>query len=264
MAPLFRRPRSGTSSRPIVVQDTPPTLPPPVTFVQPTPTPLPCGFLGIVVPEVDQCSLGLGNRVGGSLSKLRPGVSGHLRGWAQGLQSQSFGSQDEQSRCLQGRTCTRFSLSMNTGPGAVPTTSRLRSCLPRSQKQRHFPHGPRTESFKSVSLWLCLLRYLLLARVLSPHVKLLKDSLSLNLQISKLNVRVTNQPKGRRQCASGQRLEVPGGGSICSQLVKWWDNEALFRTVTSAACGYLSPDAAAAAAPRCPLRPALRSTGSRG
>lgn len=115
-----------------------------------------------------------------------------------------------------------------------------------------------------VSLWLCLLRYLLLARVLSPHVKLLKDSLSLNLQISKLNVRVTNQPKGRRQCASGQRLEVPGGGSICSQLVKWWDNEALFRTVTSAACGYLSPDAAAAAAPRCPLRPALRSTGSRG
>lgn len=235
-----------------------------MTFVQPTPTPLPCGFLGIVVPEVDQCSLGLGNRVGGSLSKLRPGVSGHLRGWAQGLQSQSFGSQDEQSRCLQGRTCTRFSLSMNTGPGAVPTTSRLRSCLPRSQKQRHFPHGPRTESFKSVSLWLCLLRYLLLARVLSPHVKLLKDSLSLNLQISKLNVRVTNQPKGRRQCASGQRLEVPGGGSICSQLVKWWDNEALFRTVTSAACGYLSPDAAAAAAPRCPLRPALRSTGSRG
>lgn len=64
----------------------------------------------------------------------------------QGLQSQSVGLQDIQSRCLQGRTCTRFSRSMNTGPGAVPTTSRLRSCLPRSQKQRHFPHGPRMES----------------------------------------------------------------------------------------------------------------------
>ena len=68
---------------------------------------------------------------------------------AQSLQSQSFGSQDEQSRCRQGRTCTRFSRSMNTGPGDVPTTSRLRSCLPRSQKQRHFPQGPRTESSNS-------------------------------------------------------------------------------------------------------------------
>ena len=68
---------------------------------------------------------------------------------AQSLQSQSFGSQDEQSRCRQGRTCTRFSRSMNTGPGEVPTTSRLRSCLPRSQKQRHFPQGPRTESSNS-------------------------------------------------------------------------------------------------------------------
>ncbi|CAD7685543.1 unnamed protein product [Nyctereutes procyonoides] len=38
---------------------------------------------------------------------------------------------------------------MNTGPGAVPRTSRLRSCLPRSQKQRHFPQGPRIESSKS-------------------------------------------------------------------------------------------------------------------
>ena len=41
-------------------------------------------------------------------------------------------------------------------------------------------------------------------------------------------------------------------------------NEAPFCTVISVACSYLSPDAAAAAAPRCPLRPAGRSTGSRG
>lgn len=68
---------------------------------------------------------------------------------SQGLQSQSIGLQGEQSRCLQGRTCTRFSRSMNTGPGAVPSTSRLRSCLPRSQRQRHFPHGPRIESSTS-------------------------------------------------------------------------------------------------------------------
>ena len=41
-------------------------------------------------------------------------------------------------------------------------------------------------------------------------------------------------------------------------------NEAPFCTVISAACSYLSSDAAAAAVPRCPLRPAGRSTGSRG
>lgn len=41
-------------------------------------------------------------------------------------------------------------------------------------------------------------------------------------------------------------------------------NEAPFCTVISAACSYLFPDAATAAAPRCPLRPAGRSTGSRG
>lgn len=71
---------------------------------------------------------------------LRPSLT-----QAQGLQSQSVGLQDEQSRCPQGRTCTRFSRSMNTRPSAAPSTSRLRSCLPTSHKQRHFPHGPKME-----------------------------------------------------------------------------------------------------------------------
>jgi hypothetical protein len=74
--------------------------------------------------------------------------SGPLRGSltpAQDLQLQSIGLHDGQSSCRQGITWTRFLRRMNTGLGAVPSTSRLRSCLPKSQKQLHFPQGPRIE-----------------------------------------------------------------------------------------------------------------------